>query len=424
MDCLFEADSANEALSANGEELVITRSKILQYLGLFRVAAGIMGALAGLTLLMAAAAASGQSVPPTFFGMHLQEQSVTWPTVPVGVYRTSATGWTHVEPSRGVFNWTELDRQVAMAAAHGAPVYYATDGLPSWFSASNLADWDAFITALATRYKGKIEVYELWNEPEYDSLPPMTVFVTMGQHMRDIVRSIDPAAKIASPGVDTVSYIASYWSAGGPKDVDFVAFHGYPKNSSPESVLQKISDMKTYMAQAGISAPIVDSEGSWGNDSYGVTTVAAKEAFIPRYELLQWAAGVTRHYWYSWDDSTSSSNGIGWGTLYDAVAHQVLPQAATYALVHDWMIGANIACSPSGNVWTCSIARPGYQAEVVWDTAGSAAFNAGQFTQATDVTGVKKAITGGSVQIGASPLLLETSGNVPVPPTQLRAVVN
>ena len=76
----------------------------------------------------------------------------------------------------------------------------------------------------------------------------------MAQHMRDIIRSIDPAAKIASPGVDTISYIDGFWAAGGPKDVDVVALHGYPYGSKPETIVQKATEMKGYMSKYGINA--------------------------------------------------------------------------------------------------------------------------------------------------------------------------
>ena len=122
-------------------------------------------------------------IPPSFFGMTLIN-TAPWPTVPVGALgKGTFVSWIYIETSRGVYDWSNLDRWVAFAESHGTRMFWANAAVPDWAAAdqrtcfesygyvrctsmiTDIADWDNFITAMVTRYKGKLD-YELWNEPE------------------------------------------------------------------------------------------------------------------------------------------------------------------------------------------------------------------------------------------------------------------
>jgi hypothetical protein len=181
-----------------------------------------------------------EPIPESFFGLHIILDN--WPTVSFSDIRSSGVSWSKLEPSRGQFNWSVLDRQVSRAIASGKKFYYSTGGVPKWWAGtSNIQDFDDFVTALATRYKGKIEAYELWNEPDQDetiSHGPMSDIVLITRHMHDDIRRIDPDALIASPAVVRISWMDGYWGAGGVRDIDVVALHGYPTHNpaAPEII--------------------------------------------------------------------------------------------------------------------------------------------------------------------------------------------
>jgi hypothetical protein len=95
---------------------------------------------------------------------------------------------------------------------------------------TNIKDWDDYVTALVTRYKGRIQIYELWNEPNGSFTGTMADLVTLTAHMYNISRSIDHDAFILSPSPSTSgigSYIDNYFAAGGPTGVDGISFHTY-----------------------------------------------------------------------------------------------------------------------------------------------------------------------------------------------------
>jgi hypothetical protein len=376
------------------------------------------------------------SVPSTFFGMHILQAS-DWPTAPFGALGKGAgVSFADIEPADGQFNWSRLDEYVDDAQAKGVGIFYSSGGVPPWAAAdqstcqagpygtsctstvSNMQDWDDFVTALVTRYKGRIEIYELYNEPENSFTGSMAQLVAFTQTEHDVVRSIDPTATILSPSIVSYgdAYLGSYFAAGGTTDIDGVAMHSYPNpdNDIAETITgSMITSVRTLMTQYGISGkPIWDTEGSWGTPSSGdITNPDLQVAFVARAYLLHWSMGISRYYWYAWDSPT-------WGTLWSSTSGPSEP-AIAYEQVYNWMTGATMEqpCSVEGQngyngVYICSLTRSGgYQASAVWNTEGSSTYTApSQFTQYRDLAGNTYPIPSNyEVPIGLKPILLETN---------------
>lgn len=374
-------------------------------------------------------------IPSSLFGMTLVEKR-NWPTVQVGVLgKGTATTWGYIQKKEGVFDWTNLDAWVNTAQSHGVDFVYANDGSPPWavsdksgcaphYSAgppicnsmvSDLRDFDNFVAALAARYKGRIKAYELWNEPDQGSswAGTMADFVTLTQHMYNIIRSTDPAAMIIGPAPQQVSLSATwldrYFAAGGVRTIDAVTTHCYPHHFAdiPEAIVEYGAAAKRVMAKYGLTGkPLWCTEGSWGlqtQPGWQVTDQDEQAGFVGRYYLLSWSNGFSRLYWYAWDNAE-------WGPLWDSTngIHQA---GIAYEQVYHWMVGAamNAPCSVSGTVWTCGLVRPGgYQALAVWNTSGSSIYTPiSQYTRYRDLTGNAFTITNRSVKIGFRPVLLE-----------------
>ena len=86
---------------------------------------------------------------------------------------------------------------------------------------ANLQDWDDFVTALVTRYKGQIQIYELWNEPEHSYTGTITQLVAMMQDYR-YHSTLDPSASILSPSMvsgKAIHILMSYFASGGSMDI-------------------------------------------------------------------------------------------------------------------------------------------------------------------------------------------------------------
>src|SRR4029077_5194757 len=150
---------------------------------------------------------------------------------------------------------------VHLSQTHGVKMMYAASGIPAWAAADvstcsvpfvgappkcsgmvrNIRDWDDFVAALVTRYKGKITAYELWNEPNDSDSFAGTVadMVTLTRHFHDVVRALDTNAILISPSYTVGTALDTYFAAGGTRDVDVVGFHASPDSrGDPELIVR------------------------------------------------------------------------------------------------------------------------------------------------------------------------------------------
>jgi hypothetical protein len=381
--------------------------------------------------------------PPTFFGLNTGILGSTpWPSAPFGSIRLwdTSTTWNDLEPSRDVYNWSNLDGYLALAQTHKVDVLYTFGGTAEWaasgsgsqcgytlescYPPSNIQDWDQFVTALVAHSAGRIKYWELWNEanlPEFWTGDVATL-VVLAQHAYVIIKAADPTAVVLSPSstgsaTEVGDFLNGYFSAGGSSVIDVVAFHGYTYPSVPEGVLDLVAAVRVSMASNEIaSKPIWDTEGSWGLDS-SLASPNDAPGYLARQFVLQWSSGVSRFYWYAWNNGS-------WGTLWTTSGIQ--PAGIAYGQVYNWIEGATMS-SPctmaSDSTWTCALTRPGgYQALIVWNSATAESYTpTGQYTQYLDLAGNTNSLNK-AVVIGYSPILLSASAH-PAPPSNLSAVV-
>ena len=424
-------------------------------------------------------------IPATFFGQTLINPGSDYPNVAIGnMGKGSATGWPYIEPNAPVggvhsYNWSTLDSYVAQATInHSAVFQYTWDEAPPWATGgsgcnggspnqctgiiTDTASLNAFIVALLTRYDGAhghglISAWEINNENDFlnitcstNSGSAINSFAAQTDLMVKDVKAVRPNMLIVGPGFTSVEtcYASGqefdgWWAAwgaipGNSRHLDAVTFHGYVHTSEPypeyviggpgttESPCNAGSApcVKRAMARMGIpsTTPIWDTEGSWGLNSAVSLTSQQQVAFVGRFMLLNWAAGVARQNWYSWDNSQ-------WGTACCAIN----ANGVAYQQVYNWMIGATMSapCAiQSSTVWTCMLTRSGgYQALAVWNTVGSSSYAVpAGYTDYKNLAGNQTSTTAGSViTIGIQPLLLEGAGataTAPSAPTGLTATVN
>lgn len=420
--------------------------------------------------------------PTVSIGNLGKESAAEWgyiePNAPTGGGCPGAANCTHT------YNWSTLDSYVSTAAAHGIPFMWTWDYAPSWATGgagcgsaatctgniTDLVDMDAFMQALVTRYDGNhghgtIQAYEMGNEiwSSGDFTGSMPQLVTIINRLVNDIRTANPNAKVGGPvGENAPDYyyvsggkFDQFFAAGGTKDLDFISFHGYPHHSdaSPEYLIGscvpsgssdghgEVACIKAMMTRNGIpsSTPIWMTEGSWGDSSYSncvnatgggsgsvgcqsTTNNTLKQAFVSRYMLELWSAGVSNANWYDWGNR-------GWGTLCASGSCGATTAAGAWQQVYDWMVGSTMTtpCGiQSGSVWTCGLTlNDGTQALVVWDTSGSSSYSVPTgYTQYSDLGG-NTSSAGSSVTIDITPILLRGGAvsAAPKPPSSLTAVV-
>lgn len=83
--------------------------------------------------------------------------------------------WSDVEPKKGSPDWSQLDLIVDGASKRGLKVLFSVVTAPAWSRSDGHVDgppddpktFATFLTALATRYLGKLHAYEIWNEQNF-----------------------------------------------------------------------------------------------------------------------------------------------------------------------------------------------------------------------------------------------------------------
>ena len=379
-------------------------------------------------------------VPKTFFSMHMHSEALRgmpWPAVGFGGIRLwdTRTNWNRLNPSRGVYDWAPLDAWLDLAEKHGVDVLYAFGGTPVWASSkpnaaceyqagacyppADMQDWENFVYAIATHAAGRIEHWELWNEPNLSQFwsGGTLAMANMAQRAYRIIKSVDPTAIVLTPSpsagaTGVSSWLDQYFAAGGGAYADIVAFHGYPshdRNAAPEYINEMVNAINRVTSAHGQSPkPVWDTESSWGRINR-LPDIDLQAAYVARSYILHWSQGIERFYWYNWNNPL-------WGTLWDTYTSNVLKPGIAYGEVYKWLVAATLSspCSmASDSTWTCTLTRPGgYEAEIVWNSA--VAFPrtlrftpSGRFAQYRDLDGNATRISGATIPIGSKPILLE-----------------
>lgn len=173
-----------------------------------------------------------------------------------------------------------------------------------------------------------------------------------------------------------------------------------------------------------IAKPFWNGEGSWGQNASSTYINNGdpdlEVAFVARYQIMTWASGLTRSYWYQWDNSAS-------GTLWNSAANSSCstPYATgylciagiAYQQVHDWLVGSTLgACSATGTIWTCTLTQAsGAQAAIMWDSSQTCSSGSCTTTQRPvssiyfhyiDLTGASFPVSG-TAPVGIKPILLQ-----------------
>jgi hypothetical protein len=405
-----------------------------------------------------------------FFGLNLLENVANpgqLPSVPFGaVGHPVRLVWPAIEKSttfgqcgmgstsgdQANYNWSFYDSQVNKAAAANVPIYVSFGQTPACAVANQstcdtkgactappdsidagLADLKAAVTAFATRYKGKVKYVDPCNECNgmgfWTGTPAQAAAYAAAIH--DAYKAVDPNAVLLTASTsgsltEATAWLTSYLQAGGATVAEACNAHGYPGVFGPNhyaawpevetpkgAILTRLNTIRDTCTTAGVPHKIVMTEGSWLLNAM-LPDPEQQAAWLARYLILQaMAQSVTGELalsWFIWGTANS-------GTISDS-SNNATSAGVAFGQMTSWLVGATPQpCSANGAIWTCSLTRPGgYQGLILWDTSQPCSSMGGcagapypapaGFIKVRDIAGVAATI-GGSVNVGAKPILLE-----------------
>ena len=369
-----------------------------------------------------------------FVGMHTLSPTRHWPDLQFGSIRPAGTSWGAMEPAKGQFDWHSLDSWVAQSQIYHVQLDYVFVNTPQWASTRpnescagrrfgcaappNLDDLAAFVTALVTRYRGKISSYELWNEPNASGFWTGTPqqMADLAARVYPIIKSIDPSAIVTTPAVSSTgwplthdAWLDEYLAAGGGKYADVIAWHGYAGRNDqpslpPEQLSNQIRALRKVLAKYNLGhMPVWNTEGGWGKDAQ-LPNENAQAAFLTKWFLINFTNGIARAYWYQWDNPD-------WGTLWrEGVG--ITPAGSAAQQVVTWLEGTTAVApcrlAQAPQVWECDVQKGTKLFRVVWSASGETTFNdVASVVAVTTMGGSRQAADHQPIAVTSQPLLLE-----------------
>ena len=373
-----------------------------------------------------------EPIPPSYFSMNIlfhPKNRVPWPTVALGGWRTSHVNWADLQPERNRWYFDLLDKYVDWSVAHHLDILMPLTYTPRWASSTpdaptdveqgnppglsgpprDMNDWRVFVSTIATRYKGRIHNWEIWNEPNRGKswTGDVDTMVEMTREAHEILKKIDPTCVVVSPAATERSglpFLNAFLTRGGGKYADVIGYHFYVGDEYPEVMVSLIQQVQTMMQRAGVGdKPLWDTEAGWLKPPPLPPAVAA--AYVARAYILNWAAGVSRLYWFAWEAHGLKIN------LTQADNASLTPAGTAFAEIQRWLTGAvmgQCASSPDG-LWVCELRQKGMTTHIVWAVEGNQAFSVPGSWHArsfSNLAGNDEPFERSSVEIGVEPMLI------------------
>lgn len=195
--------------------------------------------------------------------------------------------WRDLNPQPGNYTWHTADDMVAVAQKYGLDLVVRLDMPPYWAVRTDPAglpfELDAyldFVSAIATRYQGRVLGYIVWNEPNlavewggWVAEPKQYVDVLCQAFTR--IREVDPQAKVIAAGLaptnefsyramDDRAFLQQMMAHNAARCFDVLSAHDYGYGLPPDDAhdahgglnLARLIDLREILLSANATQPI------------------------------------------------------------------------------------------------------------------------------------------------------------------------
>jgi hypothetical protein len=175
-----------------------------------------------------------------------------------------AFAWRDIETNRkGYYDWWRTDRIVEDAVERDLFLIVRLDRQPFWSQPdggalplenappADLQDFQDFCFATASRYRGKIKAYQVWNEPNLarewgEQQPNPAEYVELLKHCYTAIKKADPNAIVISAGLAPTGtglpealpddeFLRGMYEAGGAAYFDMLGLNAPGYAASPQT---------------------------------------------------------------------------------------------------------------------------------------------------------------------------------------------
>jgi len=257
-------------------------------------------------------------IPEDFFGMvHaggtrtseeyqlLDEMGIKW--------ILSTFYWSRIERERGKFDFTNYDAFVDTANSEGKKILavlgYGTEWLSPkgkserYISPENLPLFLNFVEETARHFKGRVHVWNIWNEPNLMFSfwkGPRKDYIELTRLAAQRIRAVDPDAYILGGAFCRVpaGLIKNMRKAGAMENLDGLAFHPY--SLSPQGSMRLHDKFLNILSTINYSVPVWITEMGYPTDGWYPTRVSLNELPAHVVKTITGAAarGARAFLWY------------------------------------------------------------------------------------------------------------------------------
>ena len=233
--------------------------------------------------------------------------------------------WQNIETAVGTYNFPEYySRMFASAHKYGMKPLVIVDYKNTLYGevsdndffadANAVTAYAAYAAKIVETYADYIDAIEIYNEPNYLQVPAAQ-YANMLQSSYTAIKNVKNSVKVVG-GVTSLAdsqYIASIIDNGAADYMDIVSVHPYVYNtsdSSPESIVTNIADVKATLTDKNCNKPIWITEINWPtNDTeYGYTETEQAEYLTRTMLALQGENSVEKVFVYTANDNDTGND--------------------------------------------------------------------------------------------------------------------
>ncbi|MFI0975512.1 helix-turn-helix domain-containing protein [Streptomyces sp. NPDC021093] len=273
-------------------------------------------------------------IEPEFIGMTINSDTGLMPDFRTGSARlwNSNTRWGTIETAPNTFDWTILERLVRAAERDRVPVLYTLGGTPRWAAPDgrrsayadstasppdDLRVWDRFVRKLVTRYRDRIESYELWDYPSHPLIytGSLETLAEMVERASRIIRSIAPKARLACPSFGYLwtaegrERLRKFARTGAYEHCDAAALKMPPRKGDgrPEEIIELSRSVRNLLHEENVSDIDLWNTGpDWDIGSTPPLDARHARDYAVRFYLAglySGHSGMRRMYFYNWGNT-------------------------------------------------------------------------------------------------------------------------
>lgn len=216
--------------------------------------------------------------------------------------------WSVVEPEKGRFEWEDVDRAVDAYQKAGINLFVILCYGSAWADGKapatdqDIADFGEYVYQMVNRYKGKVQAWEIWNEPNilpfWAPAPDPEIYTKLLREAYTRAKQADPncyivAGGLAGPDTKFMRRMFEYGAAGY---FDAFSYHNYGQELDMTTEWPAVQEMRAILRGAGEGdKPIWHTENGFYTGRVGLSP-SDQAARLVRYSLGLLALGVEKTF--------------------------------------------------------------------------------------------------------------------------------